>query len=214
MASRHDASLARIAQVAMEELSSKHAARERGLRISREVIRLSANAIRAVHRHEFEGAEALLHEAEDKLKDSSDILTAWPEIYYAGFLSDARKEYTEANVTLALISGRTIPEPSDLGVEVAPYLNGMAEAVGELRRFILDSLRKNDAGSCEGFLEIVDEIYSLLVTVDFPEGVTGGLRHTTDAMRGVLERTLGDLAMALRQQELERKLAAFEKGVP
>ena len=209
----HEESLARISSQALEDLSAKHAARERGLPISREVIRLSANAIRAVHRQQFDDARGLLSQAEGRLKDALQILEESPEIYYAGFLSDARKEYSEACITLALVSDERIPLPEDLGVEMAPYLNGLGEVVGELRRSILDSLRKNDTSRCEEFMETMDDIYNLLVTVDFPEGVTGGLRRTTDAARGILERTRGDLTMALRQRELEQKLASLNKGI-
>ena len=213
MPSAHDSSLARVADKALEEFSAKHEARERGLRISREVIRLSANAIRAVHRREFEGARGLLRDAEERLKESSRMLSEWPEVYHTGFLSDARKEYSEASITLALISGGSIPQPGEIGVEMAPYLNGLAEAMGELRRFILDSLRRDDTQRCEEFMEVMDDIYGILVTVDFPEGVTGGLRRTTDAMRGVLERTRGDLTIAIRQRELEQKLESLKTEV-
>ena len=210
MPSSYDESLARVAEAALKELSAKHAARERGLQVSREVIRLSANAIRAVHRQEFDQARDLLGPAESKLYETNDILREWPEIYHSGFLSDARKEYSEACITLALISGARIPQPGELGVEMAPYLNGIGEAIGELRRFILDSLRKNDSRRCDELMDVMDNIYTILVTVDFPEQVTGGLRRTTDAMRGVLERTRGDLTMALRQRDLEQKLASLE----
>ena len=201
-----------VASIAHAELSSKHRAREEGLRISRGVIRLSANAIRAVHRLDFDTARRLLQEAKEQLADTAPILENNPDIYFAGFLSDARKEYTEGNITLALISGTPLPYPADLGVDAAPYLNGMAESIGELRRFILDRLRHDDPADCEPFLGIMDEIYTLLVTMDFPEGVTGGLRHSTDAMRGVLERTRGDLTMAMRQSHLETRLAEWQKS--
>ncbi len=201
-----------VASIAHAELSSKHRAREEGLRISRGVIRLSANAIRAVHRLDFDTARRLLQEAQEQLADTAPILENNPDIYFAGFLSDARKEYTEGNITLALISGTPLPYPADLGVDAAPYLNGMAESIGELRRFILDRLRHDDPADCEPFLGIMDEIYTLLVTMDFPEGVTGGLRHSTDAMRGVLERTRGDLTMAMRQSHLEARLAEWQKS--
>ncbi len=204
--------LDRVASIAHEELSAKHRSREEGLRISRAVIRLSANAIRAVHRLDFDTARQLLQEAKDQLAETSSILETHPEIYFAGFLSDARKEYAEGNVTLALISNAPLPHPADLGVDVAPYLNGMAEAIGELRRFILDRLRRDDPADCEPYLETMDEIYTLLVTMDFPEGVTGGLRHSTDAMRGVLERTRGDLTMAMRQRHLEARLAEWQQA--
>ena len=202
-----------VARAAQEELGAKHAAREEGLRVSREVIRASANAIRAVHRLDFELAKELVQTAEQSLARVAPLLQTHPEIYFAGFLSDARKEYAEACITLALISGSQIPLPKELGVDAAPYLNGMGEAIGELRRFILDSLRRDESGTdCEHFMAAMDEMYNLLVTVDFPEGVTGGLRRTTDMVRGVLERTRGDLTMALRQRELETRLAAWERG--
>ena len=213
MPSGYESSLAKVSNQSVTELTAKHEARESGLKISREVIRLSANAIRAVHRREFEGAKQLVGEADLRLKEAGPILEHWPEIYHSGFLADARKEFTEANITLAIISGDDIPQPDDIGVDMAPYLNGMAEVIGELRRFILDSLRRNDTERCEDLLQIMDEIYSVLVTVDFPEGVTGGLRRTTDAMRGVLERTRGDLTITMRQQGLEHKLAAWEHNL-
>ena len=201
-----------VAAIAHDELSAKHRAREEGLRISRAVIRFSANAIRAVHRLDFDTARQLLQDAKEQLAETAPILESHPEIYFAGFLSDARKEYSEGNVTLALISGAPLPQPADLGVDVAPYLNGMAESIGELRRFILDQLRRDNPADCEGFLEVMDEIYNLLVTMDFPEGVTAGLRHSTDAMRGVLERTRGDLTMAMQQRRLEARLTAWQQG--
>ena len=127
-------------------------------------------------------------------------------------MNDARKEFTEANVTLAVISGADIPSISDLKVDAAAYINGMAEVIGELRRYILDALRRNAVDGCQEFMDIMDEMYSVLVTIDFPEGVTSGLRHNTDAMRGVLERTRGDLTMALRQHSLEARLAEWENN--
>ena len=213
MTSPRDESLSKVTEKAIEDFSAKHSARELGLRISREVIRLSANTIRSVHRREFDQAGELLSQAGSKLKEAGPILKEWPEIYYAGFLSDSRKEFCEASITLALISGGQIPNQEELGVETAPYLNGMGEVIGELRRFILDSLRRNDTGRCEELMETMDDIYNVLVGVDFPEGVTGGLRRTADAMRGVLERTRGDLTMALRQRELEEKLSHYQSNI-
>ena len=211
MSSTRDDSLSLIGDTAIQEFTAKHKAREEGLRISREVIGLSANTIRAVHRQEFDGAGQLLSQAGERLKEAQESLQEWPEIYYSGYLSDARKEFTEATITLALISGGSIPQPGEIGVDMAPYINGMGEVIGELRRYILDSLRRNDTQRCEEFMEVMEDIYSILVTVDFPEAVTSGLRRTTDAMRGILERTRGDLTMALRQKDLEQKLATFQK---
>jgi len=210
MSSTYYDNIVSVGNSAQQEFSQRHDAREQALRIGREVIRLSANAIRAVHRCEFDEAKTLLGQSTERLRETDSIKERRPEIYYAPFLADARKEFCEAHLTLAFISNGPIPLPQDLNVETSAYLKGMAEVIGELRRFILDSLRKNNTARCEEMMEVMEEIYSLLIVMDFPEGVTGGLRRTTDMMRGVLERTRGDLTMALRQRELENKLDAWE----
>jgi translin len=187
--------------------STKDKAREKALRLSREIIRYSANAIRAVHRQEKLNAEQLLASAQALLKElTNDVLKKNNDLAYAGFVHDAQKELAEASTTLAIVAGKPIPEPEALGVSYPAYLNGLGEAVGELRRYILDSLRRNDLSRCEELLTTMDDIYSVLMTMDFPEGITYGLRRTSDAVRGILERTRGDLTLALRQQELEEKL--------
>ena len=210
MPSSHAEGFAALSAKALAAFSNKHAAREQGLRISREVIRLSANAIRAVHRGEFEGAQELISEAKTHLKETGSIRESHPDVYHSGYLADARKEFSEANITLALISGRSLPQPEELGTDVTAYLKGLGDAAGEMRRFILDSLRRDDWSRCEEIMEVLDELYGLLVTMDFPEGVTGGLRHTTDMVRGTLERTRGDFTMAMRQRQLEKRLASWE----
>ena len=210
MPSRYSADLSEIGDQAIALLTSRNRDREVGLSVSREVIRMSANAIRAVHRSDFEEARRLIDSGEARLQDAEHIRADNPLIYNAGFLNDARKEFTEANITLAVISGNDIPSAENLGIDPSSYLNGMAEVIGELRRFILDSLRRDNVDRCEELMEVMDEIYGVLVTVDFPEAVTGGLRHTTDAMRAVLERTRGDLTIALRQRALEARLAAWQ----
>ena len=206
MPTRYGPQLAALSTKAVEELSNRHQAREQALGVSRQVIRNSANAIRAVHRNDFDEARRLIAEAGSRLAETRNIRADNPEIYHAGFLSDARKEFTEANITLAVISGADIPDAEALDMDPPAYLNGMAEVIGELRRYILDALRRDETSRCEELMELMDEIYGILVTVDFPEGVTGGLRHSTDAMRGVLERTRGDLTISLQQRRLERRL--------
>ena len=210
MPTRFGPQLAALSAHAVSGLTARHQARERALAVSRQVIRSSANAIRAVHRDDFDEAKRLIAEASERLDETAGIRVDNPEIYYAGFLSDARKEFTEANITLAVISGGEIPNAETLGIDPPAYLNGMAEVIGELRRYILDALRRDDTGRCEELMELMDEIYGILVTVDFPEAVTGGLRHSTDAMRGVLERTRGDLTISLQQRRLEQRLAELE----
>jgi translin len=186
------------------ELTAKNKAREVGLAASRAIIRLSANAIRAIHRGERDEAERLLGEAVRTKDEALAALAPHPDIYHAGFLHDALKEYAEARATVALLSGEALPDPDEIGVEYPAYLNGIAEAVGELRRGVLDRLRQGRYDECEGLLEAMDDIYAGLVTIDFPDAMTGGLRRTTDQTRGILERTRGDLTMAMVQRDAMR----------
>ncbi len=198
----------------MEEVravfADKNAARERALPLCREAIRHSANAIRAVHRTEFAQAEELIGRARDLLGEAKNALRQHQDTYHAGFVHDSQKEYAEASITLAVIAGRPLPAPGDLDIELPAYLNGMGEAVGELRRHLLDRLRGGDVEHCESILVAMDDMYSVLVTMDYPDAMTGGLRRTTDSVRGILERTRGDLTVSVRQRELERRLSEFE----
>ncbi len=192
--------------------SAKDVAREKALRLSREIIRYSANAIRAVHRQEKVNAEQLLVSAHALLRElADDVLQKHDDLVHAGFVHDAQKEFAEASTTLALVTGKPLPEPEALGVSYPAYLNGLGEAVGELRRYLLDCLRRNDLSRCEELLAIMDDIYAVLMTMDFPEGITYGLRRTSDAVRGILEKTRGDLTLVLRQKELEEKLEQILK---
>ncbi|MBT9160606.1 MAG: hypothetical protein DDT26_01893 [Dehalococcoidia bacterium] len=191
-------------------LSLKHAARERAIKSSREAIYRCSTSIRAAHRGEYDLAESLANEARTLLDEVSEAIAKHDDLRYSGLVHDSQKEYTEARTTLALISGAPIPDPDELGVGYAPYLNGLGEAAGELRRHILDAMRRGEMERCEEVLGMMDDIYGLLVTIDFPDALTGGLRRTTDMVRGVLERSRGDLTIALRQKQLETKLEAFE----
>jgi len=193
---------------------AKDAAREKGLSISREVIRNSANAIRAVHRGEYEDAAALMDQNADLLRAADEALNEYPDVYYAGFLQDGQKEYAEARQTYALIRGEPLPDPDDLGVGYPAYLNGLGEAVGELRRHALDRIRHNELEWGEGILAAMDEVYYALVSFDYPTAISGGLKRTADVTRSLIERTRGDITNAMRQQRLERGLADLEKRMP
>jgi translin len=192
-------------------LKEKDEAREKMLPLCRDSIRYSSNAIRAVHRQEFELAVELLNSARSLLTDAGKAVDASSELANTGLTRDAQKEFAEANITLALVTGKSLPEPAELKVDATAYLNGLGEAVGELRRYLLDSMRKGDLSRGEELLSAMDDIYGILVTMDFPDAVTGGLRRTTDMVRGVLERTRSDLTLAMRQKDLEAKLEAYRK---
>jgi translin len=205
--------LGEVSELARSSFADTHSVREQALRLSREIVQTSANSIRATHRGEYEQARDLLDHVSSLARKVATVLENHPVIYYAGYVEDGLKEYAEASATLAFAEGTRLAGPDELGVGPAPYLNGLAEAVGELRRLILDSLRKNDISRCEEFLGIMDEVYTILVTMDFPDAVTRGLRRSTDMARGILERTRGDLTMALAQRRLEAKVTAFQDAL-
>ena len=192
---------------ALELFGAKHAVREQAIRLSREVIRTSANAIRAVHRNELERARAQVDEARGLVAQTKQLLADHADLYYTGYTQDAQKEYAEAECVYSFIARTAVPAPGDIGVETAAYLNGMAEAASELRRYILDSLRRDDDSRSEELMQQMDDVYNVMLVMDFPDALTGSLRRTTDQLRGVLERTRGDLTMTMRQRRLERLLA-------
>lgn len=187
-----------------------NAVRDRALSDGRQIIRLSANTVRAVHRGEIDEARSLLAEADSLLRSLSHSLERHGAIYWAGYVQDAMKEFAEANVTLAIVTGERVPAPNDMGVEDAAYLNALAEAASELRRLVLDTLRGEDLARAERYLARMDDVYGALIGVDFPDAITGGLRRTTDQLRAVLERTRGDVTLTLNQRRLESKLNNVE----
>jgi translin len=199
-----------IAEQIRKTLAAKDEAREKALPLCREAIRHCSNAIRAVHRQEFEQAEKLLQSAHSVLTEAEWAVAAYSELSNTGFIRDAQKELAEGNITLALVTGKPIPEPDELGVDASAYLNGLGEAVGELRRFLLDSIRRGDLEWGEEMLTDMDDIYNVLVNMDFPDAITGGLRRTTDIVRGVLEKTRSDLTLTVAQKKVEARLEDFQ----
>ncbi len=187
--------------------------RDQMLSQARMLTRHCANAIRAIHREDRALAQEQLKEAEELAKSLSANSTDHPDFFYAGYTQDALKEYAEANLTNALVIGEPIPTPDDLNLDYVPYLKGLAETAGELRRRCMDVLRHGDSAEADRLLAHMDDIYDALVTMDYSDAITGGLRRLTDIVRGVTERTRGDLTMSLRQQRLEKQLQAFEEQV-
>ncbi len=202
-----------IAEQIRLSFSAKDTAREKALPLCREVIRHCSNAIRAVHRREFDQAKGLLQSARNLLNQAEQAITDYSELSSTGFIRDAQKEFAEGSITLALVTGNQPPTPDELGIDFTAYLNGLGEAVGELRRYLLDSMRKGDLSRGDELLSAMDDIYNILVTMDFPEAITYGLRHTTDRVRGILEKTRSDLTLVIRQKALEQRLGKFEDNL-
>jgi translin len=183
-------------------LDDKYGAREVGLSNTRQAIRRCANATRACHRAEYERADALLAEARELLDVAESALAAHPDVYYAGFLQDGQKEYAEARITRAIVAGQPPPGPEETGVPDVPWLGGLAEAIGELRRHALDKLRAGDVASATQVFATMDELHGLLTELDFPDAMTSGLRRATDVARSIVERTRGDLTLSAVQRDL------------
>jgi translin len=202
-----------IAEQIRLSFSAKDTAREKVLPLCREVIRYCSNAIRAVHRQEFDQAKGLLQSARNLLNQAEQAIADYSELSNTGFIRDAQKEFAEGSITLALVTGNQPPTPDELGIDFSAYLNGLGEAVGELRRYLLDSMRKGDLSRGDELLSAMDDIYNILVTMDFPDAITYGLRHTTDRVRGILEKTRSDLTLVIRQKALEQRLGKFEDNL-
>jgi len=202
-----------IAERIRADFEARNDARDEALRRSRELTRLCATGIRASHRDEWGTARELLAQADAVADGIRETLAPYPDLEYAGYTQDALKELVEAHATLALASGAPVPEPETLEVPYPAYLNGLCEAASEMRRRCLDELRRGDTAEAERLLEAMDEVYDVLVTFDFPDAITGGLRRRVDQLRGVLERTRGDLTNSLRQDQLIRALHDFEERI-
>ncbi|MFP5224091.1 MAG: haloacid dehalogenase [Actinomycetota bacterium] len=195
-----------IAEQIRERFDARMAGREIGLTSSRAAIRFCANSIRAVHREDWDLARELQGKARAELDKAQEAMRPFPEIYHAGFLHDAEKEYAEALTTFATIRGEQIPTPEQCGVGDAAYLNGLSEVIGEIRRHLLDVIRRGDLERGERLLESMDDIYNILVIMDYPDAVTSGLRRSTDVARSIMERSRGDLSITIAQERIRRAI--------
>lgn len=198
--------LSRLAERLRTEFDSKSAAREKSLASSRDAIRACGNAIRALHRYELDKAQDLIRDAQARLDDARSVLSGHSEVLYAGFVHDAEKELAEARITYALVTNEEFPSPEDVNVPPAAFVKGMAEAIGEIRRHILDLMRQGELKRCEELLSSMDDMYYLLVTMDYPDGITYGLRRLTDVARSIIERTRGDFSTSMIQNSLRDAL--------
>ncbi len=195
-----------IAEQIRKDFDNRTAARDKALASARQLTRACSLSIRAAHRLETDGMAGLLAEARSLADDLRAALADYPDLYYTGYTQDALKEYVEANVTCALIQNQALPAPEALGVISATYLNGLAEVVGELRRRILDILRHGYSEEAERLLGHMDDIYDVLVTMDYPDAITSGLRRQTDIARSIIEKTRGDITFSLRGEYLEQAM--------
>jgi translin len=202
-----------IADEIRREFEVMDQARDAAYQASRQLVAICARSIRAVHREEWSRADELIAEARTAGRALVAGVHRYPVLYHAGYTQDALKEYVEAHLTYALVRNLPLPTPAELETEGDTWLNGLAEAATELRRRILDIIRHGHSAEAERLLDAMDEVYSILVTFDFNDTITGGLRRRTDTVRSVLERTRGDVTTSLRQASLERAMEALEERI-
>lgn len=207
-------SYSQLSELCHQGFTARHQAREEALTHARLLTRHSAQAIRAIHRNETENANSELGECQTLVEAIKANLQSFPDLYFSGYTQDAIKEYAEARLTISIIQDQPVPMPDEMGVEISTYLRGMAETPGELRRRCLDLLRKGYSDEAERLMSHMDEIYALLVTMDYPDAITFGLRHSTDQLRGIIERTRADLTISFREYQLQQALQNFEQKLP
>jgi len=198
--------LENIADQIRQKFDLRTAKRDQALAQARQLTRACSLAIRAVHRDDKETMAMQLSEARTLADKLHNELAGHPDLFFAGYTQDALKEFVEANVTCALIQNQPLLTPEELNVEESTYLNGLAEVVGELRRRTLDILRHGYSQEAERLLGYMDEIYSVLVTIDYPDAITNGLRRQTDLARGIIEKTRGDVTFSLRGEDLTQAI--------
>ena len=196
-----------------QDFETRHLVRENALKQTRLLTRCSANAIRAIHRDEKDVAEENMSAGRIIVDDLKRSVEPFPEIYFSGYTQDALKEFVEARLTIAFLNNEDLPMPEEMGIEYATYIRGLAETIGEMRRRCMDILRQGYSDEAERLLSLMDDIYAILVTLDYPDAITYGLRRQTDMVRGIIERTRADLTLALREQRLQQSLHDFEKRI-
>ncbi|HRJ27942.1 MAG TPA: hypothetical protein PLO61_10600 [Fimbriimonadaceae bacterium] len=195
-----------IVEGCKSEMEAAHTAREAVLGQTRKIIQTSSKCIRHVHRKQFVEAKNLLEEAQTLVRHTRELASGQPRVLYAGYIQDAEKEMVEAAALLAMVQGQPFPSPQELGVDLTSYLNGMGEAASEARRYVLDEMRQGSLAEAIRLLGLMETIYDDLITFDFPDSLTGGLRRTCDALRAVIERTRSDLTLTTLQQDLLAEL--------
>ena len=200
--------LDRIVAHLEKSLDEKDRVREASLRAARSITRLASTGIRGMHR--AENVEKELKVLRSEVLALRKSLRNHPEFWTGGTVEGALQEAAEAAIVHAVLRNRPLPGPDDVGVTGAAYVLGLGDSIGELRRLALDRLRVGKLDEATRFVDAMEEMYHALLRFDYPDAIVA-VRHKQDVARSLLERTRGELAVAARGAELERKLAQLSR---
>jgi translin len=192
------------------ELMAKNQIREETHESMRKVTSLSKQVILLIHQKRMDDAEKMVNSAKEKILSLQTIAKQYPEIIYGGMLSAALQEYSEANIFLVLVKERRFVTPAEIKVPSVDYVLGLADVIGEYRRLALDNLREGAVEEGERCLQIMDEVFIQLMSLDEAYMLVPGLRHKSDIARRIIENTRGDITLEVRRKSLEDELKRFE----
>ncbi|MGQ9720724.1 MAG: hypothetical protein ACUVXA_05300 [Candidatus Jordarchaeum sp.] len=195
-----------IINLIIDYLDEQYNLRELALTLSREIVRLSGQAIRLIHRLDFDNAIKKISEAKTRVEEINEKLRVHPEFAEKGFISSAFQEYIEASLLLNIIKDEGFISYEKLDVPCVPYLLGLGDLIGELRRHALDSIRRDEIEKAEKLVDLMEEIYVNLMAIDYPDALISGFRHKRDVARSLVEKTRGDITLALQNQQLIKKV--------
>ena len=203
--------LNKIIEEIIKRFEKKDKIRERSLKLTRQAVRLSGEAIKAIHRGQSDVAESKLSDVRKILQETMEIVSDHLTPFHTRILETAQQEYVEASLLDAIVNNKKIHSPEELGVSDLSFLLGLGDVVGELRRYILDSIRSGSISEAERIFEVMDSIYYSLMSIDFPKGLIPNLRRKVDTARILLEKTHGELTGVLHREKLRSEIKKFEK---
>jgi translin len=185
-----------------KSIDDKDRIREKALRHSREIIINCRKAIQLIHQGQTEKAKMHLRKASAKLASLYDITGNYPELFHAGYVENAAQEFVEAKCLLNIIQGKNLPDPDKLQTTYSSYLLGLCDVVGELRRKSLDSILVGSAEEANKYLKLMENIYDAIIKFDYPSSLVP-IKRKQDQVRGIIEKTRGELAVASCERRIE-----------
>jgi translin len=191
-----------------KSIDDKDKTREQALRASREIIIGCRKAIQLIHQKKMKNANTNIKQASKKLTDLYDITKNYPDLYHAGFVENAAQEFVEANCFYNIMLGKELPDPDKIQTTYSSYLMGLCDLVGELRRTALDSIRQGKAKIADKYLAMMEEIYDVIIRFDYPSGLIP-IKKKQDMVRGLVEKTRGELAVASCERRIEYRTDEF-----